>query len=114
MKNREVLTGQKGKGVVRAFRGLQYWIAIVSYLIILSLSILCLSLYLPDLSGTDVLDTGTLNILKAGLIIVLISATMAFGWEMLQWRKSRPKKEEPNLEDIISDFNKDKNNSDSV
>ena len=113
MKNKEIFTGIKGKGVVKAFLGLQYWIAIVSYLIILSLSILCLSRYLPDLSVGDVMDTGTLIILKAGLIIVLISATMAFGWEMLQWRKSRARKEQPSLEDIIKDIKKDSDKGDS-
>lgn len=113
MKSRGEFTGRKVKGTVRAFRRLQYWIAIVSYLIIFSLSILCLSYYLPGLSGSDVLDTGALTILKAGLIFVLISATMAFGWEMLQWRKSRVRKEEPSLEDIIKGFKKDSDKSDS-
>lgn len=114
MKNREVFTGQKGKGIVKMFRGLQYWIAAVSYLIILSLSIMGLAIYLPNLSGADVLDTGNLTILKTMLVLVLIFATAAFGWEMLQWRKKRAKKEEPSLEDIIKDFKKDKNNSDSI
>ncbi|MFA5056144.1 MAG: hypothetical protein WC562_08280 [Dehalococcoidia bacterium] len=113
MKNKELFTGQKGKSIVKVFLGLQYWIAAVSYLIIFSLSILCLAVYLPDLSGADVLDTGTLTILKAMLILILIFATGAFGWEMLQWRKKRTKREEPSLEDIIKDMKKD-TNGDSV
>ena len=112
MKNKEVFTGQKGKGIVKVFRGLQYWIAAVSYLIILSLSIVCLVSYLPNLSRAEVLDTGHLNILRAMLIIVLVFSTAAFGWEMLQWRKKRAKKEQPSLEDIIKDVNKDTSNSD--
>lgn len=112
MKNKEIFTGLKGKGIVKVFQGLQYWIAAVAYLIILSLSIVCLAIYLPDLSGADMLYSGTLNILRAMLIIVLIFATAAFGWEMLQWRKKRAKKEQPSLEDIIKDINKDTSNND--
>lgn len=114
MKNRGVFTGQKGKGIIRVFRGLQYWIAAVAYLIVFSLSILCLAFYLPDLSKADVLDTGTLGIMKAMLILVLVVSTGAFGWEMLQWRKSRAGKEETSLEDIIKDYKKEENDSDSV
>jgi hypothetical protein len=112
MKNKEVFTGLKGKGLSKALRGMQYWIAAVSYLIIFSLSIVCLASYLPNLSGAEVLDTGTLNILRAMLIIMLVFSTAAFGWEMLQWRKNRVKKEQPSLEDIIKDVNKDTSNSD--
>jgi len=111
MKNKEVFAGLKKNGIIRLFRGLQYWIAAVSYLIILSLSIVCLASYLPDLSEAEVLDTGSLNILRVMLIIVLVFSTGAFGWEMLQWRKSRVKKEQPSIEDMIKDFNKDSENS---
>jgi hypothetical protein len=96
---------------VKAFKRLQYWLAAVSYLIVFALSILCLVVYLPHLSEADALDKSTLNILNAMLIILLIVGTAAFGWETLQWRRGRVKKDQPSIEDIIKDINKDSNNN---
>lgn len=106
MKNKELFTGLKGKGKFKGFQALQYWIAAVSYLIIFSLSILYLVNYCPM---EDELRPTRLIIL---IIIIFVIGTLAFGWEMLQWRKKRVKKEQPSLEDIIKDVNKDSSNSD--
>jgi len=111
MKNKLLSDNLKVKKGFKGLQGLQYWIAAISYLVIFSLSILYLVVYLPQLSGADALDTGTLNILNAMLIIVLIVGTAAFVWETLQWRKKRAKKDQPSLEDIIKRVNKDSNNS---
>ncbi len=110
MKDKGFLVNLKAKKEFKVLGELQYWIAAISYLIVFSLSILCLVVYLPHLSGADALDTGTLNILKAMLIIVLIAGTTAFVWETLQWRKKRVKKDQPSIEDIIKSVNKDSNN----
>jgi hypothetical protein len=112
MNDKAVLENPTKKDRFKWFKGLQYWIAVISYLIIFSLSILCLAYYLPHLYKADVLDTGTLNVLTAMLIIVLVVGTVALAWEMLQWRKSRMKKDQqPNLEDIIKGLKKDSNSS---
>jgi hypothetical protein len=112
MKNKILSDNSKVKKGFKGLQGLQYWIAAISYLIIFSLSILCLVSYLPHLSDADALDKGTLNILNAMLIIVLIVGTAAFGFETLQWRKKKQaRKDQPTVEDIISRVNKDSNNS---
>ena len=112
MKNKLLSDNLKVKKGFGGLRGLQYWIAAISYLIIFSLSILCLVSYLPNLSEADALETGTLNFLNAMLIIALIVGTAAFGWEMLQWRKRRVKKDQQSsLEDIIKRVKKDSSNS---
>jgi hypothetical protein len=111
MEDKELSSHLKVKRRFKSFQGLQYWIAAISYLIIFSLSILCLAAYLPHLSEAGALDTGTLNILYAMLIIVLIAGTAAFAWETLQWRKKRVKKDQPSLEDIINSVNKNSNSS---
>jgi phosphoglycerol transferase MdoB-like AlkP superfamily enzyme len=111
MKNKLLLDNLKVKKGFKGLKGLQYWIAAISYLIIFSLSILCLVFYLPHLSEADALDTATLNLLNAMLIIVLIVGTAAFGWEMLQWRKRRASESRSNIEDVIKNANKDSNNS---
>lgn len=115
MKIDKVVSGIKGNKKINALWGLQYWIAAVSYLVIVSLSITCLASYVPNLSESGVIDAGSLNILRTMLIIVLVFATVAFGWEMLQWRKGRSAKKEaePRIEDIIKSMNKDTNESDS-
>jgi len=101
----------KLKKGLKVFQGLQYWIGAISYLIILSLSMLCLVSYLPHLSETDALDRGTLNILNAMLIIVLVVGTAAFIWETRNWLKRRVPKSETSVEDIIKNVNKGSNNS---
>jgi hypothetical protein len=111
MKNKLLSDNSKVKKGFKWLQGLQYWIAAISYLIIFSLSILCLVSYLPHLSDADVLDTGSLNLMTAFLILMLFFATVFFVWETLQWRKKRLKKDQPTVEDIISRVNKDSNNS---
>jgi hypothetical protein len=111
MKNKLLSDNLKVKKGFKRLQGLQYWIAAISYLIIFSISILCLASYLPHLSEVDALDTGTLNLLNAMLIIVLIVGTAAFVWETMQWRKKRAQKNQPTIEDIINKVNKDSNNS---
>jgi hypothetical protein len=112
MKNKLFSDNSKVKKGLKGLQGLQYWIAAVSYLIVFSLSILCLVSYLPHLSEADALDTATLNLLNAMLIIVLIIGTAAFGWETLQWLKKRRASEgQPKIEDIIKSVNKDSNDS---
>ena len=112
MKNTLLSDNSKVKKGFKGLQGLQYWIAAISYLIIFSLTILCLVSYLPHLSDADALDTGTLNILNAMLIIVLIVGTAAFVWETLQWRKKQSKKDQQtSIEDILKSVNKDSNNS---
>jgi hypothetical protein len=111
MENKELSGTLKVKKGFKRLQGLQYWIAAISYLIVFSLSILCLVVYLPHLSEADALDTGTLNILNTLLITLLIFGTAAFGWETLQWRKKKASKGQPSLEDIIKSVNKDSNNN---
>ena len=112
MNDKGVLENQKPKERFKRLKGFQYWIAAISYLVVFSLSMVCLVSYLPHLSEAEVLDSGTLNILRAMFIIILLAGTGAFGWEMLQWRRGRAKKDErPSLEEIIKDFKKDSNNN---
>jgi membrane protease YdiL (CAAX protease family) len=112
MNDKASLENPKTKNRFKWFKGLQYWIAVISYLIVFSLSILCLASYLPHLYDADALHTGTLKILYAMLIIMLIIGTAAFVWETLQWRKKkRARKDQPTVENIISRGNKDSNNS---
>ena len=101
----------KEKDRFKWFAVLQYWIAVISYLVIFSLSMLCLVYYLPHLSEGDALDLGTLNVLTAMLIIVLIVSTAAFGWEMIQWRRRKAKKEQPSIEELIKSVKNDSNSS---
>ena len=94
------------------FKGVQYWIAIVAYVVIFSLSILCLAVYIPRLSGAELIDSGNLSLLKAFVIVIFIFATAFFLWEMRQWRRGRAKKQElPSLEDIIKKAKEDSSNN---
>ena len=103
----------KTKDRFKWFKGVQYWIAIISYVVILSLSILCLAVYIPHLSDTEVIDSGSLNILMAFVIIILVFATAFFLWEMRQWRRGRSQKQQlPSLEDAIKDFKKNSTGND--
>jgi hypothetical protein len=105
MKDKVLFASLKGKNKFKGPKELRYWIAAISYLIIFSLSILCLVAYLPSLP--DEIHTNTMIF----LIAVLIIGTVAFGWETLQWRKRRAQEGQPNVEDIINSVNKDLDNS---
>jgi hypothetical protein len=111
MEDKELSGTLKVKKGFKRLLGLHYWIAAISYLIVFSLSILCLVVYLPHLSEAAALESGTLNILNALLIIMLVFATAFFGWETLQWRKKKASKGQSSLEDIIKSVNKDSNNN---
>ena len=80
-----------------------YWIAAVSYLVVLVLSIFCLVAYTPDLEG------GSRNFTLTFLIGFLILGTVAFVWETIQWRKQRGSGGQESLEDVIRKMRDDAN-----
>lgn len=108
MNDKGVSENLKVKKKFKAFYPLQYWIAAIAYLVVFSLSILCLVAYLPDLSGADILGSGTINFLKALIVVILVCATAVFIWETLQWRERWGKKnQQPSLEDIVKGIKRD-------
>ena len=111
MEDKTASENLKAKDRFKWFKGLQYWMAVLAYLVIFALSLLCLVYYLPHLSDGDVLDSGSINVLKAMVIVVLLVSTGAFVWEMLQWRRGKAKKDQPSLEDIIKSAKNDSNGS---
>jgi predicted membrane channel-forming protein YqfA (hemolysin III family) len=80
-----------------------YWIAAVSYLVVLVLSTFCLVVYTPDFEG------GYRNFTLTFLIGFLILGTVAFVWETIQWRKQRGSGEQESLEDVIQKMKDDAN-----
>jgi len=88
---------------IKSYKPWHYWIAAVSYLVILVLSIFCLFAYTPDLEGEYH------NFTLAFLIGFLILGTVVFVWETIQWRKQRGSGGKKSIEDAIRKMKDDAN-----
>jgi len=80
-----------------------YAVAVVSYLVVLVLTIFCLVAYVPDI------EEGYHNFSLTLLVGFLILGTVAFAWETFQWRKQRGSGEQESLEDVIRKMKDDAN-----
>ncbi|MEA1959031.1 MAG: hypothetical protein U9N44_05080 [Chloroflexota bacterium] len=92
------MSGIRSKKNFKRPESLTYWIAVASYVVIVSVSILWLVAYVPDLSGRVYIFT------LAVLIVFLVFGTAFFVWETVQWRKKRTEEGQRNIEEIIDEM----------
>ena len=92
----------RGNSILKQIKQSKYWIATVAYIIIFSLSILCLVAYVPDLEEGKTLT-------MVFLIACLVLGTLSFVWEAMQWRKGRTPREQTDLEKIVRQIENEAN-----